>query len=59
MATFRRCDSCREETPVATGFAMEDNWWHVYQAGGDAMAFCSDGCMTDYYVAKRMVEGAM
>lgn len=59
MATFRRCDSCGKETPVTTGFAMEDDWWHVYQVGGDSMAFCSDGCMTDYYVSKRMIEGAM
>ena len=58
MATFRRCDSCRKEVEATMGFMNEDDWWHAYQVGGSTLTFCSDGCMTDYYVSKRMIEGA-
>lgn len=59
MAVIRRCDSCHNEVPVKMGFVMEDQWWHVYQTAGESMAFCSEGCLADYYLAKRMIDGAM
>lgn len=61
MAVIRRCDSCQAETPfvVMSLGSAEDDWYSVYRADGENVMFCSDGCLTDYYVSKRMIDGVM
>jgi hypothetical protein len=65
MSVVHRCDGCGTEASVPTLGEIMLDWCVVYrtdlaQPGSRTTdLFCSDECMTDYFVAKRMIEGAM
>lgn len=59
---IRRCDQCRTEATWTTqGWdnSEDKNWNEVTLPGASQLTFCTAGCITDYFVAKRMIEGVM
>jgi hypothetical protein len=65
MSVTHRCDGCSKETSMATVTSIQLDWCMVHRSdltvpgGWKTDLFCSDECMVDYFVAKRMIEGAM
>lgn len=59
MAVIHRCDQCRREANPHPEGGVTDGWFSVWRWGGEQMIFCSEGCVADYFLAKRMIEGAM
>lgn len=65
MSVIHRCDGCGEQATLPVVNSIPLDWCAVHRrdllapGGWKDDLFCSDECMTDYFVAKRMIEGAM
>ena len=62
MAIIHQCDNCGEQAKIPDHGGYGPTWCVLVRHDPEirtSLLFCSEGCVADYYLAKRLVEGSV